>query len=226
MMIKSLLILNLFLTGVCLADSDHVTKIKTALKTELINTYLPSMEKKLGNCQNSACLEKIESDNPNEQFWLAHFPKKDICFPDTMCGFYKCMENTYRCEDVGVNYFTKLAAPTCAAYEANLAQNKFSEKGVEWIYTVMVCLQKGLATECADENNCPRAANSIEMKKTCDHITEFTLKYHPGCYIKSGVGVCRLPMADKLAIWKTVNPFMTARERREAYKVIFECLTP
>jgi len=90
----------------------------------------------------------------------------------------------------------------------------------------MVCLQKGLIDECEVKGNCQQTTDLLERKKTCEHITEFTLAYHPGCYINSGVGICKLPLKDKHSIWKTVSPFLTERERQEAYKVIFHCLKP
>jgi hypothetical protein len=136
------------------------------------------------------------------------------------------MEEKYQCESVGVNYFTKLAHPTCNAYVKNINEGIFTKAGVEWIYTVMVCLQKGLIDECEVKGNCPTSSDKKEQEKTCNHITEFTLAYHPGCYINSGVGVCKLPMKDKLNIWKTVGPYLTARERQEAYKVVFQCYNP
>jgi hypothetical protein len=203
-------------------SEDSVTKIKTKLQEDLVSQYLKTLETKFGECGGSlqSCLQQ------KEDYLTANLPKKELCFPYTMCGFYHCMEHDYHCSEVGVNYFTELAFPTCSAYESNIKKNLFTDLGVEWIYTVMVCLQKGLVDECDVLGNCPVSSNKIEQKKTCDHITDFTLLYHPGCYIKSGVGVCHLPLKDKLSIWKTVNPFMTARERKEAYKVIFECFNP
>lgn len=208
--------------------NDSAERIKARLQNELQQNYLPKLEEKWGKCDPllSSCLKLVVTNDQRENFMKAYLPSGNVCFPYTLCGFYHCMENKYNCSAVGVNYFTELAFPTCNAYEENIAKNKFSNKAIEWIYTVMVCLQKGLVTECEIEEKCPMDNSQHLQKKTCDHITEFTLQYHPGCYIKSGVGVCHLPLADKLAIWKTVNPFMTARERKEAYKVIFDCFNP
>ncbi|MFA6236008.1 MAG: hypothetical protein WC635_01670 [Bacteriovorax sp.] len=221
---KQLLTLfTLFFTVIKIASADDVSeRIKHKLQLELTTSYIKKLEAKFGECgaDSSSCL------TPRDNYMIVSLPKAEICFPYTMCGFYHCMEKKYRCDDVGINYFTKLAFPTCSAYEANIKSKLFTDKGVEWIYSVMVCLQKGLIDECEVNENCPVGKNSIDQKKTCEHITDFTLAYHPGCYIKSGVGVCHLPLKDKLNIWKTVNPFMTARERQEAYKVIFECLIP
>jgi hypothetical protein len=197
-------------------------EIKETLQAELRSTYLTELEKRFGNCGSNpeSCLSQIDD------YLVLNLPKKEMCFPYTMCGFYHCMEEKYQCEKVGVDYFTKLAYPTCSAYVKNISAELFSKKGVEWIYTVMVCLQKGLADECELKGNCPVGTNVVEQKKTCDHITDFTLAYHPGCYIKSGVGVCKLPLKDKQNIWKTVGPYLTAREKKEAYKVIFQCFIP
>lgn len=202
--------------------TEVADQIKNRLQLELKYRYLKTLEDKFGDCGSypDSCLSRLDD------YMVANLPKKEVCFPYTMCGFYHCMENTYHCSDVGVNYFTELAFPTCSQYEANIKDNKFTDQGVEWIYSVMVCLQKGLINECMINGNCQTANNSTEQRKTCDHITEFTLAYHPGCYINSGVGVCHLPMKDKVNIWKTVSPFMTKRERQEAYKVVFECLNP
>lgn len=197
-------------------------EIKQVLEQELLFNYLPKLEAKWGKCgsRRSSCLKTID-----QKYLELNLPQKNLCFPHTKCGFYLCMEEQYNCESVGANYFTKLAYPTCSAYEKNIKALEFSKEGVEWIYSVMVCLQKGLIDECLYNGKCERPLNE-NRKKTCDYITDFTLKFHPGCYIKSGIGVCHLPLKDKIAIWKTVNPFMTSREKQEAYKVIFECFIP
>jgi hypothetical protein len=213
--------LLIFIPSTLLAAIPGI-EIKDLLETELRSTYLSKLESLWGECGSSpeSCLSL------KDDYLLLNLPKKEACFPYTMCGFYNCMEEKYSCEKVGVNYFTKLAFPTCSAYVKNINEEKFTKKGVEWIFSVMVCLQKGLVDECEIKGNCPISKDVRTQKKTCDHITEFTLAYHPSCYIKSGVGVCKLPLKDKENIWKTVAPFMTAREKQEAYKVIFQCFNP
>lgn len=220
--IRTIVFISLLSNIAVSSAADTVPTIKAQLQSELKSVYLKKLEQKFGDCGATpeSCLSQ------KDDYMQATLPQKDICFPYTMCGFYHCMENQYHCSDVGVNYFTKLAFPTCSQYEKNIGAKKFTDLGVKWIYSVMVCLQKGLIDECVLNGNCTVSANQTEQKKTCDHITEFTLAYHPGCYINSGVGVCHLPLSDKIAIWSTVNPFMTKRERQEAYKVIFECLVP
>ncbi len=221
-MVRSFLFLFLLFPTLLSATIPGI-EIKDILEQELKTTYLQSLEEKFGDCGATpeSCLS-LE----NNEYQVLNLPKKEMCFPFTMCGFYKCMENKYQCQSVGVNYFTELAQPTCNSYTKNIQEKKFTKVGVEWIYTVMVCLQKGLTEECEVKGNCPTSSNLKERKKTCEHITDFTLSYHPGCYINSGVGVCKLPLQDKTNIWKTVSPFLTARERQEAYKVIFHCLKP
>ena len=197
-------------------------EIKDILENNLKTTYLTSLEKKWGDCGGTpeSCLTK------KVDYLYLTLPKKETCFPYTTCGFYNCMEDIYQCESVGVTYFTKLAHPTCSAYVENINEGLFSKDGVEWIYSVMVCLQKGLVDECVVNGNCIPSTNKKEKLETCNYITEFTLAYHPSCYLKSGVGVCKLPMKDKLNIWKTVGPYLTGREKQEAYKVIFQCFNP
>ena len=210
-----------FLASVSVLSANDLApnlEIKKILERDLETSYLQSLETHWGKCGSTkdSCL------SDHDGYKVVNLPKKEACFPYTVCGFYDCMEEKYQCAGVGVNYFTKLARPTCNAYVKNIEAEKFTQKGVEWIYTVMVCLQKGLVDECEVKGNCDKG----DRKKTCDHITEFTLAYHPGCYINSGVGVCKLPLKDKMNIWKTVGPFLTDREKVEAYKVIFECLNP
>lgn len=205
------------------ADTGYAQEVKNQLEKELKTTYAKSLEKALGDCGDNidSCLELID-----QSYMKANYKKKEICFPYTLCGFYNCMEEKYNCESVGVNYFTKLAYPTCSAYVKNINAGKFTKHGVEWIYNVMVCLQKGLVEDCEIKGNCQASDNLNQRKKTCNYITEFTLAYHPGCYINSGIGVCKLPMKDKINIWKTVSPYLTPREKEEAYKVVFHCLKP
>lgn len=197
-------------------------EVKNIIEQELKTTYLQSLEEKWGDCGASpeSCLSQ------RKDYQVLNLPKKEMCFPYTMCGFYNCMEEKYKCDEVGVNYFTDLAFPTCSNYVKNINESKFSKLGVEWIFNVMVCLQKGLVDECEIKGNCPVSSDKKIQKKTCDHITEFTLNYHPGCYINSGVGVCKLPLKDKMSIWQTVSPYLTKREREEAYKVVFQCFNP
>lgn len=188
--------------------------IVNELQDQLHTQYLPYLQEKLGECQEGNCL-RLENGAR-----ILKTPGADVCFPYTNCEFYKCMEEKYQCMPEGVNYFEELAYPTCRQYISNIQDEKFSRQGVEWIYSVMVCLQKGLVDECDVAGHCDQPTR----RKVCDHITEFTLEFHPGCYIESGVGVCHLPLKDKLAIWETVSPYLTARERRQAYRVVFYCL--
>lgn len=190
------------------------SEIMTQLQDQLINEYQPLLEQKFGPCEEGLCLS-LSANGARLKT-----AEKEICFPYTNCGFYKCMEEKYQCSKVGVNYFTQLAFPTCSAYVANLQKNKFTPKGVEWIYNVMVCLQKGLVQECDLDQNCQQPTK----KEVCDHITDYTLSFHPSCYINSGVGVCKLPLKDQINIWKTVGPYLTDRERVEAFKVVAYCL--
>ncbi len=187
------------------------------LQNELKTSYLEKAQKLLGDCSKGNCLNTSSSQ---ERIFIDQ-AGSEHCYPYTNCEYYRCMERQYQCMDVGTEYFQNLAYPTCKAYKKNLSKGKFSAKGREWIYTVMVCLQKGLFEECSLRGNCPISENN---QKTCEHITEFTLKFHPGCYINSGVGVCKLPLKDQINIWKTVGPFLTDRERIEAYKVVRYCL--
>lgn len=186
------------------------------LQSHLHDEYFPEIETLIGDCVGDSCISQ-RADGAYQ------IKTRDgvACLPYTNCEFYQCMEEKFQCAPEGVNYFTELAHPTCSQYVKNIDLNHFSKKGVEWIYSVMVCLQKGLVEECEVKGNCTQETR----KKTCDYITEFTLKFHPGCYINSGVGVCKLPLKDKLAIWKTVKPYLTPRERIEAYKVVFHCVT-
>lgn len=204
-------------------EASYVETLKKQLQQDLKENYSPELEKALGDCGSDidSCLVLID-----QSYMVANYKEKEVCFPYTLCGFYHCMENKFKCDSVGVDYFTKLAYPTCSQYVKNIDKGMFSKKGVEWIFNVMVCLQKGLVDDCEVKGNCRPSDDLKERKKTCNYITEFTLSYHPGCYINSGVGVCKLPLKDKLNIWKTVNPYLTPREKEEAYKVIFHCLKP
>lgn len=197
--------------------SPDIQTIISGLNQDLENQYFQAAQAQLGECPEENCLSKTEY---GASLFIDNTGQKH-CYPGTNCEYYRCMEEKYRCLDVGVEYFANLAKPTCEAYVSNLAKDKFGPKGKEWIYTVMVCLQKGLFEECSLRGNCPESESN---QKTCEHITEFTLKFHPGCYINSGVGVCKLPIKDQMNIWRTVGPFLTDRERIEAYKVVRYCL--
>lgn len=186
------------------------------LNEDLRNEYFLEAQAALGECVDGNCLK----EEKNERIFFDE-GGEEHCYPNTTCGYYECMERKYQCMDVGVVYFKELAKPTCESYVSNIKKGIFTEKGKDWIYRVMVCLQKGLFEECSLRGNCPQEESN---EKTCHHITEFTLKFHPGCYINSGVGVCKLPLKDQLNIWKTVGPYLTKREKEEAKKVIRYCL--
>jgi len=185
------------------------------LKSDLLGRYLTDAQDLLGECTEKPCLSKSK-----ESWLIKGLDNKAHCYPGTNCGYYKCMEKTYGCSEVGFNYFSELAYPTCSSYVDRVARGKFTQDGVDWIYSVMVCLQKGLFEECAVKGNCQKE----DRAKACEHIVEFTLEFHPGCYINSGVGVCKLPLSDQLAIWKTVRPYLSKRETIEAFKVVYQCL--
>lgn len=195
---------------------DYAKEVKAELDDNLQGDYLSWAQSKLGLCSNGDCLRTEEKVKV-----LIDEAGEEHCYPTTGCDYYQCMESQYRCMDVGVGYFSKLAKPTCESYVANIKKGLFSKKGVDWIYRVMVCLQKGLFEECQVKGNC---AKSESNQLTCDYIVDFTLKFHPGCYIGSGVGVCKLPLKDQINIWKTVGPYLTNRERIEAFKVVRSCL--
>lgn len=199
-------------------DQKKVDKLKQELESELLNDFLPQLTNVLGSCKQSPCLQK-----KNSYRHLNLEKNANICFPHTDCEFYLCMEEKYECMSAGYEYFEKLAYPTCSNYKKRIQDNKFSQIGVDWIYRVMVCLQKGLVIECDQNDNC--FTKDQNSKKSCDYMTEFTLQFHPGCYINSGVGICQLPIRDQLSIWKTVQPYLTKREKQEAYKVMWHCLT-
>lgn len=199
------------------------SKLIADLQNDVKENFIPYMQSKLGTCSQGNCINEYDDTEFGKYYTLStDSDDREVCLPYTECGFYHCMENKYNCEAEGVNYFTKLASPTCNKYLKNINKNKFTKKGTEWIYTVMVCLQKGLVDECEVKGNCQKET----AKKTCNYITKFTLDFHPGCYINSGVGVCHLPLKDKLSIWSTVGEFLTAQERIQAYKVVFKCILP
>lgn len=193
-----------------------MASIENDLQTDIRENFIPLLEDKFGICGEKSCIEYDEGK------YILKLPQKDICLPWTACSFYRCMEDQYHCENQGVNYFTDLAEPTCNKYVENIGNNHYSQEGIEWVYTVMVCLQKGLIQECEIDGNCDLS----QPRVSCNHIVDFTLDYHPGCYINSGVGVCNLSFQDKWKIWNTVNPFMTKQERKQAWKVIWHCLLP
>ena len=190
--------------------------IITDLQTSVIEDFIPLLENKFGSCGEKSC---IEYDDGKYYF---KGESERVCLPWTACSFYSCMEDKYNCEEQKVNYFTELAEPTCNQYVKNIGDNVYSQEGKEWVYSVMVCLQKGLIEECSLNDNCDIATPRV----SCQHIVDFTLDYHPGCYIGSGVGVCNLSFSDKWKIWKTVNPFMTKDERKQAWRVVWYCLSP
>lgn len=188
-------------------------EIKLELNNYLENDYLVFLENELG-CTSNECIVRENTYRVYQSI------NGKVCFPGTNCEFYKCMENKYNCSPLGVNYFTELAYPTCSSYVENIKKNYFTKKGIRWIYSVMVCLQKGLVEECDINKNCEQESD----REVCDHIVNYTLDFHPSCYLNSGVGVCKLPLKDKINIWRTVSPYLTDDEREQAYRTVFSCV--
>lgn len=193
---------------------NYDTNIIRSLQDKILTTYIDKLQNQFGNCDKNNCVIN------NGNYLSFETRGKKVCLPYTQCGFYSCMEEKYKCKPKGVNYFTDLAEPTCKTYVKNIQKKWFSQKGHDWIYSVMVCLQKGLIDECEIRGNCPEDATS----KTCEYITDYTLKFHPSCYLNSGIGVCHLPLKDKINIWRTVGKFLTSDERRQAYRVVLACI--
>lgn len=205
----------LFFLSFCFSEAFATIATRDCLQKEIQESYLPYLVDQLGECTDGPCL----TSHPDESFRL-ETAAGSTCLPWTSCGFYSCMEEKFQCAEVGFTYFTELARPTCEAYRANMRTERFSEAATEWIYEVMVCLQKGLVQECDLDNGCQQETR----EKTCEHIVEFTLEFHPGCYLQSGDGVCELPLRDQIQIWRTVGPFLTGREWVEAFRVVTQCL--
>lgn len=183
------------------------------LQNDIKNHYVAKLQMFLGVCESGNCIEH------SSNYLTLKTGTQKICLPYTNCEFYKCMEEKYQCKRESVNYFTELAYPTCATYKQNLRKKYFTQKGFDWIYSVMVCLQKGLIDECELNKNC----QAETAKKSCDYITDFTLKFHPSCYINSGIGVCNLPSQDKINIWRTVAKFLTKDEFLQAIETVKQC---
>lgn len=204
-----------------LANTNQIESLQNDIK----ENFIPKMQSVRGVCDQkdtNGCVNQYTDLEFGDYYTLSAEDNKEICLPYTECGFYHCMENKYHCEDEGVNYFTKFAAPACGKYIKNINRNKFSKKGTQWIYSVMVCLQKSLIEECELKGNC----NKETAKKTCSYINKFTIEFHSKCYLESGVGICKLPIKDKISIWNTVKEFLSTKERVQAYKVIFSCINP
>lgn len=193
---------------------EYDTSIVQTLQKQIKASYTQKLQNKFGACADGDCLQSIDDYKSLE------LSDREVCLPYTQCGFYSCMEKKYQCKDQGVDYFTDLAFPTCSAYTKNIKKKWFTQKGYDWIYSVMICLQKGLIDECEYNENCKKET----AKNTCEYITDFTLRFHPSCYINSGVGVCSLPLKDKINIWRTVGKYLTDRERQEAFKVVLSCI--
>lgn len=203
------------------ADLDHhIAMTKKRIKANLTDNFWESIFDHFGACDYQSSSECLVQ---HEDYLAAHFENKfKVCAPSTTCGFYKCMEGIYQCSKTQEFYFSKLAFPTCSSYEKNIYDHRFSLEGVTWIYEVMTCLQKGLVDECDLKGNCSRDVS--DRKKTCGYITDYTLNFHPSCYFNSGVGVCNLSLRDQLNIFRTVGPYLTKPEKKQARKVVLECL--
>lgn len=200
---------------ILIKGGNYNTEIISKLDRNIKENYIPNIITRLGHCEDGDCLREN-----NGKYHSLLTGSGEVCLPQTRCEFYQCMEKKYQCETVGTDYFTKLAFPTCSKYLDNIEKRYFTQNGYDWIYSVMVCLQKGLIDECELNKNCKKRSK----KKTCEYITKFTLEFHPGCYLNSGVGVCKLPLQDKINIWRTVAKFLTRDEFKQAVATVKRCI--
>ena len=119
---------------------------------------------------------------------------RDTCLnpPMKSCLFYTdCMEAKVSCGASG--YAIGYGSKYCNKYVNRLAF--FTSQGQDWIYKVMICLQKGLVVPLKNCDN------------NCETLKQIAFASHPGCYINSGV--CDLPVKDFINIIKTVGGDLT-----------------
>ena len=85
-------VLTIFLLQLFLQTSTHAQipgiEIKNILEKDLKTTYLQSLEGHWGKCGSDT--ESCLSDQ--DDYKIVNLPKKESCFPYTVCGFYNCME--------------------------------------------------------------------------------------------------------------------------------------
>ncbi|KAK5996059.1 hypothetical protein PT974_04486 [Cladobotryum mycophilum] len=121
-------------------------------------------------------------------------PGHPVCQPTCQdpplrsCNFYqRCAEDTLACGPEG--YPTKYGTKNCRRFENNLT--KFTQKGQDWIWNTMHCLQKALIQPLSQCN------------MNCDSIRTIAFDSHPTCYLQSGM--CDLDVEDWIMIVVTVN---------------------
>ena len=199
---------------------DYDNQIVSDFQYEIKTDYVIKVQSLLGKCDQENCIQERRSTYFGRPYLTLKTSDDTICLPYTDCEFYKCMEEKYQCDKHGIDYFTDFAYPACSNYKRNLAKKKFTQKGHDWIYSVMICLQKGLIDECEINNNCQQES----AKKTCEYIKSSTLTFHPDCYLNSGVGVCHLSIKDKVNIWRTIARFLTNDELKQAVETIKGCI--
>ncbi|KAK7056706.1 hypothetical protein VNI00_002423 [Paramarasmius palmivorus] len=121
---------------------------------------------------------------------VVYSSRRDTCSspPLRSCAFYSdCLEAHFQCGPngypigYGLKYCTKFSTPE------NLA--RFSQKGQDWMWDTMHCLQTALVPDLQTPATAPGA---------CEKLEEKAFGTHAQCYVSSGL--CTLPPSDWLVI--------------------------
>lgn len=121
------------------------------------------------------------------------------------CEYYTCVAVSKNCSSR--SYPTRFARRYCLRYDAR--NERFSQRGQEWINNVRSCLIHEMNTYVDD--------------LTCGELKKRAFKDHVPCYIESGF--CSLSNRDRKQILKTIWPslksFQVVLSGIETYKSCF-----
>ncbi|AZZ37720.1 hypothetical protein CIK05_13240 [Bdellovibrio sp. qaytius] len=105
------------------------------------------------------------------------------------CEYYNCLEERESCGSNG--YYLKFAAHYCRKYQEK--QNKYTDRGQEFLTSIRTCLQDELERERIHSNELP----------SCSKIENFAIETHKYCYQKSNF--CGLPLQDQIRVKLTAK---------------------
>ncbi|TPX69593.1 hypothetical protein SpCBS45565_g02314 [Spizellomyces sp. 'palustris'] len=110
------------------------------------------------------------------------------------CTFYtSCLEVAIPCGPDGyaIGYGNKF----CSKFQENA--DKFTDKGEEWMYKVMSCLQESLVPKL------PNNSTSSPKPMSCSELKSFAYSTHPNCYLSAGV--CTLHPKDWIVLLNSIG---------------------
>ncbi len=138
------------------------------------------------------------------------------------CAHYaQCVDAAIACGENG--YALGFGERYCNAFR----RTDFSEKGVAWVDSVMLCLQRALVPEVeAATQGFAHANRAPAPAATCSALLDTAFATHPACYTQPEASICFLPPSDLAKVFGVIGAkeVFTARTSKQIATTITTCV--